>query len=138
MDPGLLTIRIFFSAFVFVLNAIFRNIIIFESIFVAFISGVYCWDLWSIHPAFCLLIGIGVFLLLLYLQYTKVGFWLISGAMSLAWAGGFGYLIYSKTNNDLIWGIVVFGLTAIFMIGLHYNARSKIRQSAPSDCEELS
>ena len=68
-----------------VIGLFFGNIILFDSILLAALSGLLCNTVWSVHPAFCLLIGIAVFLLLLWLQHTSVGFWLIGGLLCLLW-----------------------------------------------------
>lgn len=106
-----------------VISTFIGNIIFFDSILLAVLSGVLCHTLWTVHPAFCLLIGAAVFLLLFWLQYTSVGFWIIGGMMSLLWSAVFGVLAYFMSENDAIWGWVVFGLAAVIMTILHFKAR---------------
>lgn len=106
-----------------IIDIFFDNIIFFDSIFLAFISGVLCHSMWKIHPAFCLLIGIAVFLVLFLLQKTRVGFWIIGIVMSLLWAFVFGGVAYSIAGSDYTWGFVVMGLSFFIVGGLHIKAR---------------
>lgn len=108
-----------------VIGLFFGNIILFDSILLAALSGLLCNTVWSVHPAFCLLIGIAVFLLLLWLQHTSVGFWLIGGLLCLLWSAVFGIVAYFLSANDPIWGWVVFGLALAITGGLHIHARSQ-------------
>lgn len=119
----LLGIYIVLSIILAIVGAFFGNIIFFDSILLAALSGLLCHILLTMHPAFCLLIGIAVFLLLFWLQHTSVGFWIIGGIMSLQWASVFGGVAYSVSGNDQVWRWVVFGLALILMGGLHFKAR---------------
>ncbi|MCI6941940.1 MAG: hypothetical protein MR767_00400, partial [Christensenellaceae bacterium] len=49
---------------------------------IGIVAGVCCNSFTPIHPALCLVIGIAVFLLLLWLQRTSVGFWVIGGLLT--------------------------------------------------------
>lgn len=106
-----------------IIGLFFGNIILFDSILLAALSGLLCNTVWSVHPAFCLLIGIAVFLLLLWLQHTSVGFWLIGGLLCLLWSAAFGVLAFFISEHDPMWGWVVFSLAAVIMGSLHFKAR---------------
>ena len=69
----------------------------------------------AIHPALCLVIGIATFLLLLWLQNTSIGFWLVGGLLTLIYAAVFGLLAYFISEHDPIWGWVI-GLNEMFKI----------------------
>ncbi|MDR2043135.1 MAG: hypothetical protein LBQ15_01980 [Clostridium sp.] len=74
-------------------------------------------------PAFCLLIGIALFLFLFWLQNRKPGFWITGTLLSLFWAGVFGFFAWLISGEDLIWGCVVTGLGFLLMAALYLNAR---------------
>lgn len=108
-----------------VIGLFFGHIILFDSIALGILAGAGCGQIFSLHPAFCLAIGVGVFLLLLLLQNTRVGFWIIGGLLTLAYALFFSALAYSFSHQDPIWGWVVFGLSLLLIGGLHLHARNK-------------
>ena len=61
------------------------------------------------------MIGIATFLLLLWLQNTSIGFWLVGGLLTLIYAAVFGLLAYFISEHDPIWGWVI-GLNEMFKI----------------------
>ena len=99
------------------------NIILFDSIFFAAISGIICNQIWSVHPAICIVIALVLFGLLFRLQKTKAGFWIIGVLLSAFWALVFSFLAYVLSSSDKIWAYVVLGLGFIAMIGLHLRVR---------------
>lgn len=99
------------------------HIIIFDSVALGIVAGVCCNVFINVHPAICLVIGIAVFLLLLWLQNTNVGFWIIGGILTLFYAVVFGFFGYIFSENDPVWGCVIFGLGFILIGVLHLCAR---------------
>ena len=99
------------------------TIILFDSIALGIVAGVCCNSFTPIHPALCLVIGIAVFLLLLWLQRTSVGFWVIGGLLTLIYAAAAGLLACLLTEKDLVWGWVTFGIVFLVIGGLHLHAR---------------
>ena len=69
------------------------------------------------------MIGIATFLLLLWLQNTSIGFWLVGGLLTLIYAAVFGLLAYFISEHDPIWGWVIFGLVFLVVGALHLRAR---------------
>lgn len=69
-------------------------------------------------------LGIATFLLLLWLQNTSIGFWLVSGLLTLIYAAVFGLLAYFISEHDPIWGWVIFGLVFLVIGALHLRARN--------------
>lgn len=121
---GLLLAISIFIGFVFTIIGLFLgHIILFDSIFLAVISGIVSNQIWGVHPAICIVIGIVLFGLLFWLQHTKIGFWIIGVLLSALWAFVFGFLAYAFSSSDMIWFYVVFGLAFIIMMGLHIKAR---------------
>ena len=99
------------------------HIILFDSIALGIIGGVCCRQFLSLHPALCLLAGVVVFALLLFLQRTRFGFWIIGVLLSLVWAALFGLLAFIISNADPVWLCVVFGIAFVVMLLLHIHAR---------------
>lgn len=62
---------------VMVVGLFVGHVIIFDSIALGIISGVCCNHFFKLHSALCLLIGVIVFALLLFLQKTCFGFGII-------------------------------------------------------------
>ncbi len=72
---GLLTaVGIAVCILITIIGLFVGQIILFDSIALSIAAAIVCYQLWSIHPAFCLLIGIALFIFLFWLQNTKVGF----------------------------------------------------------------
>ena len=107
-----------------VIGMFIGNIILFESIGIAIAAGCFTAHFTTIHPAFCLLIGIGALIGLLSLMKTKIGFWLIGGIMSLVWGLLVAVFVYDGTGKDMIWTYVSWGLAAIVVLGLHLRAKA--------------
>ena len=125
---GLLVIELIIGAVLLivftVIGLFFGHIILFDSIAIGLVAGLVSHGLLEVHPAIALVIGIAVFLVLFFLQNTKVGFWIIGGLMSLAWGLIFASMAYEFTGKDMIWTYVVFGLSALILIGLHLKAKN--------------
>ena len=122
---ALLAVGLIIGVLCTVVGLFFGHIILFDSIALGIVAGVCCKQFTPIHPALCLVIGIAVFLLLLWLQRTSVGFWVIGGLLSLAYAFVFSAIAYDAAHKDPVWGWVVFGLSFLILGGLHLHARGK-------------
>ena len=116
-------IGLFFGLIFTVIGVFLGHIILFDSIFFAVIVGIISNQLWGVHPALCLLIGIALFAGLFRLQFTSAGFWIIGVLLSAFWAGIFCLMAYIFTEHDMIWTYVVLGLGFVVMMGLHLRAR---------------
>ena len=68
-------------------------------------------------------LGIATFLLLLWLQNTSIGFWLVGGLLTLIYAAVFWLLSYFISEHDPVWGWVIFGLVFLVVGMLHLRAR---------------
>lgn len=101
------------------------QIILLESIGIAVAAGCLANHFLHIHPALCLLIGIGVFVGLFFLMNTKIGFWLIGGLMSLLWGLLVAVIVYDSTGKDMLWTYVSWGIAALIIFILHFNAKIK-------------
>jgi hypothetical protein len=125
---GILVIELIIGAVLLVVCTVIGlflgHIILFDSIAIGLVAGLVSHGLLEVHPAIALIIGIAVFVVLFFLQNTKVGFWIIGGLMSLAWGLIFASMAYEFTGKDMIWTYVVFGLGTFVMIGLHLKAKN--------------
>ncbi|MCL2426659.1 MAG: hypothetical protein FWD05_10030 [Oscillospiraceae bacterium] len=108
---------------IFIIGLFINEITIFESIAVGIVSGVLSNHFLHWHPAFSLLAGIGICILMLWVQSTRYGFWIIAIIMSLLWGFIFCLITYIFTEGDLIWTYVVFGLGSVITMLLHLKAR---------------
>lgn len=106
-----------------VVSVFFGQIILFDSIMIAAVTGMVSNRVVGFHPAISLVIGIVLFLFLLWFQNTKVGFWVIGSLLSLFWAFVFGFIAYIFAGEDMIWFYVIMALGFIMMIMLHLKAR---------------
>lgn len=122
---ALIVIGVIIGLIFTIIGLFLGHIILFDSLALGIVAGVCCKQFLSIHPALCIVIGIAVFLLLFWLQNTSVGFWVIGGLLSLAYAFVFSAIAYDATHKDPVWGWVVFGLSFLIMGGLHLRARNK-------------
>lgn len=120
---ALTAISIVIGLILVIISLFVGHIILFDSIFLALLSGVLCHEFLGLHPAFALLLGIAAFALLFWLQNTKFGFWVIGILLSALWGFIFGFIAYTFTSKDMIWFYVVWGLGTAIMIGLHLKAR---------------
>ena len=120
-----LIIGLVVSFILMVVGLFIGHIIVFDSIALGIISGVCCNHFFTLHPALCVLIGAAVFALLLFLQNTRFGFWVIGVLLSAAWAVIFGLLAFIISNADQLWFYVGCGLAFIVMLLLHIKARDK-------------
>ena len=120
---AIMAIGLFIGLVCSVIGLFFGHIILFDSIALGIAAGVCCNQFTAIHPALCLVIGIATFLLLLWLQNTSIGFWLVGGLLTLIYAAVFGLLAYFISEHDPIWGWVIFGLVFLVVGALHLRAR---------------
>lgn len=118
-----LAVSVFLGLILTIIGLFVGHIILFDSIVLAVISGVVCNRVWQVHPALCLVLSIGVFLLLFWLQHTAAGFWIIGILLSAFWAFVFGFLAYACSGEDMVWFYVVLVLGFFVMLGLHRRAR---------------
>ena len=107
---AIMAIGLFIGLVCSVIGLFFGHIILFDSIALGIAAGVCCNQFTAIHPALCLVIGVATFLLLLWLQNTSIGFWLVGGLLTLIYAAVFGLLAYFISEHDPIWGWVIFAL----------------------------
>ena len=119
---AILAIGIVIGLICSVIGLFFGHIILFDSIALGIVAGVCCNSFTPIHPALCIVIGIAVFLLLLCLQHTKIGFWVVGGLLTLIYAAVSGLLAYMISEHDPIWGWVIFGIVFLVIGGLHLRA----------------
>ena len=114
------------SIFSLIFKMFFSNIIIFDGIITGIAAATLCGCLWSVHTVFCILIGISICVGFVLLHIFKIGFWIVSPLMSLAWAFFLSIITYEFSRGDWIWTIAIGCVTASGVIGLHISARRKL------------
>ncbi|MBR3459560.1 MAG: hypothetical protein IKH21_02055 [Clostridia bacterium] len=107
---------------VFIVGLFFKNVIVFDSLAIGIVAFVLVQSLLSLHTLFCILIAIAAFGLLMLLQLTKVGFWIVGVLMSLVWSVVIGAIFMIFSNGDTIWSIG--GLIIGFIITLLLHIKS--------------
>ena len=75
------------------------------------------------YPVLRHVIGIEIFLLMLWLQNTSIGFWLVVGMLTLIYTAVFGLLVSFISEHDLIGDWVIFDLVFLVVGALHLRAR---------------
>lgn len=120
-----LLIGIIIGLIITVIGLFFGNIIVFDSIALAVLAGFLSHGLLGVHPAIAVGIGIIVLIVLLFLQHTRPGFWIIGLTLSVFWGFIFATMAYEFTNKDMVWTYAVWILGAALVFGLHLWARDK-------------
>lgn len=114
-----------FAVIAFGIGLFFSNIILFDSLLLAIITGYWVHSQLAWHPVFCILLGFGVLVLLFIIQNTRIGFWTIGVFFSIAWSLIIGVFVLDGTGNDRIWCYFSIAVSFIVMIGLHLKARNR-------------
>lgn len=112
------------SIILFFVTGFVGNIILFDSVLVSIIGGIICNKMFHVHPAICLIIAIVLLILLIWIQHTTIGFWILSVLCSLFWSFTFGFIAYIFLNEDMVWFYVVMGLGFIFAMALHFKVKT--------------
>lgn len=105
---------------VFIIGLFFKQIIAFESIALGIIAGFVAHGLFHLHIVLAVVIGIAVFGILLGLQMTKPGFWIIGILLSVLWGFIFAFVAWSVTKGNPFWtyGVWIAGALIIFLLHL--------------------
>ena len=91
-EGAFLSISLIIGLLISIIGLFISKITTFDSIAIGIISGALVYNFLHFHPAFSLLVGIGIFILLCWIQKTKYGFWIIAIPMSLLWGFVFCFL----------------------------------------------
>ena len=103
----------------------FGNICLFESIAVGIILGLVARYAWMLHTGVAWVIAIAAVALLYILQNTSVGFWVVGGLFSAAWALLVALIVYEASGYDKGYAYMSLAIGAVAFMGLHLFARSK-------------
>lgn len=111
---------------VFILGLFLKQIIAFESIALGIIAGFMSHSLLHVHIILAIVMGVAAFGILLVLQMTKPGFWIIGILMSALWGFIFAFVAWSVTKGNPFWtyGVWIAGAFIIFL--LHLGARKNM------------
>ena len=120
-----LLIGIIIGLIVTVIGLFFGNIILFDSIALAVLAGFLSHGLLGVHPAIAVGIGIIPLIVLLFLQHTRPGFWIIGLTLSVFWGFIFAVIAYDCTDRNMTWTYAVWILGAALVFSLHLWARDK-------------
>ena len=107
---AIMAIGLFIGLVCSVIGLFFGHIILFDSIALGIAAGVCCNQFTAIHPALCLVIGIATFLLLLWLQNTRISFWLVGGLLVLCEAI---HVCFARAEVATLHGVVEQAIDAV-------------------------
>lgn len=75
------------------------------------------------HIVFCIIAAIGIMVLTLFLQTTKIGFWIFTVIFSILWALALAGIIY-WFSHDKIWFVAIFICSTIVNFLSHLSSRT--------------
>lgn len=110
----------------FIIGLFLKQIIIFDSIALGIIAGFTAHGLLHVNMVLAIIIGIAVFGIMLFLQMTKVGFWIIGLIMSGLWGFIFGAVAWSITDRNPFWTYGVWIAGALVIMLLHLWSRKNM------------
>lgn len=116
----LLLIRLLFGAVI--------NIHITDGAIMCLLTYLISRKLLAIHPVICIFILVGIILIIVKLNGTKVGYMVLSAIFTLFYAiigGLIGYLI---NDRDILWAIAIFILVFCISGLLHLYVKDKNKQ----------
>ena len=102
-----------------------ENILFLDTLLVSVLCTAWLWSASGIHPAFCILFGIGILVALMLLYTQKYMFWIFTVLSGTIWGLAIGYLLHDITN-DWIWGIFIGVVVSIIVWMLHLYARMRV------------
>lgn len=111
---------------IFIIGLFLKQIIIFDSIAIGVVAGFAAQSLLHVHTVLAIVIGIAVFGILLFLQMTKPGFWIIGILLSILWGFIFGAVAWSITDRSLFWFYTVWIAGALVILLLHLWSRKNM------------
>lgn len=110
----------------FIIGLFLKQIIIFDSIALGIVAGFSAHGLLHVNMVLAIIIGIAVFGIMLFLQMTKVGFWIIGLIMSGLWGFIFGAVAWSITDRNPFWTYGVWIAGALVIMLLHLWSRKNM------------
>jgi hypothetical protein len=111
---------------IFIIGLFLKQIIIFDSIALGVIAGFTAHGVLHVHTVLAIVIGIAVFGILLGLQMTKPGFWIIGILLSILWGFIFGAVAWSVTEHNLFWTYCIWIAGALVILLLHLWSRKNM------------
>lgn len=110
----------------FIIGLFLKQIIVFDSLALGIVAGFAAHSILHLNMVLSIVIGLAVFGILLFLQMTKVGFWIIGLIMSALWGFVFGALAWSITERNPFWTYGVWIAGAFVIMLLHLVSRKNI------------
>lgn len=111
---------------IFIIGLFLKQIIVFDSLALGIVTGFMAHGLLHVHTVLAIVIGIAVFGILLCLQMTKAGFWIIGILMSTLWGFIFAFVAWSVTDKSPFWTYGVWIAGALVILLLHLGSRKNI------------
>lgn len=111
---------------IFIISLFVGYITVFDSIALGVIGGTVTHGVFQLHPGWALLIGIAIFAALMFIQFTRPGFWIVGGLLSVVWGFIFSLFAFSLSGESMVWTIGVWVAGAIVILLLHLRARANM------------
>ena len=96
-----------------------KDIPVIDSLIALVGSAIAAHSLAHIHPAFCVLIGLAVVVILGAIFMTRIGSWIISIIYSILWGLLVAFIVFSIAHEDWIWFWVSGGITFFISLMQH-------------------
>ena len=110
----------------FIIGLFLKQIIIFDSIALGIVAGFTAHGPLHVNTVLAIIIGIAVFGILLCLQITKAGFWIIGMILSILWGFIFAFIAWSITEQNPFWTYSVWIAGALVVMLLHVWSRKNM------------
>jgi hypothetical protein len=110
---------IYMSILAVIIKCFLGHIIIFDSILLGLLVGEGFNMYMGLQSLKCVIIGVIVCLVLLAIQMTKYGFWIVGIFFSWFWAEISAELVYDALGKDKLWYYITLVVSFVIMIGIH-------------------
>lgn len=128
---AVLSVSLFFIGVAIVLCLIslklfFSSTLLFDGVVITAILSTFLNKFTDIHIVWCIIISLVISATILILATkTKVGFWIVTGAMSLL-VSLFVYSLVSQFTYSILWRYIAFSGSIVTTIALHIFTKEKI------------
>jgi len=111
---------------IFIIGLFLNRIMIFDSLALGVVGGAVAHGVLHLHPGFAVLIGIGIFVVLMLIQLTRPGFWIIGILLSIVWGFIFSLFAFSMSGKSMVWTIGIWVAGTIVVLLLHLRSRENV------------
>lgn len=102
-----------------------KHVLICDALLLGFITFIFCFAVFKIHPAISVAIAIGVLIGTLVLASCKVGFIILTIASTGFYTVATCSILMDR-HFDMTWTVVITILVGLFVLGVHLIAKRKM------------